>query len=100
MMPRRPRYRLQLNLQGLEIRDALPREFPTLLNEVVLDAARLRGGEGLHPIDGPLAHRHLWSSPAASSRLRLLRRRRRDRGVHVDILQVHRVESTRVLHEV
>ena len=56
------------NLQRLEIRDTLLREFPVLLDEVVLDPADLRGGEGLHPVDAALAHRDLRVSPAAPTR--------------------------------
>src|SRR4051794_40216335 len=47
--------RQRSDVQGLEIRDALLRKLPALLDEVVLDSPGLRGGEGLHPVDGALA---------------------------------------------
>ena len=60
--------RLRSNLQRLEIRDTLLREFPALLDKVVLDPACLRSSEGLHPIDGAFAHRNLRPAPSASPR--------------------------------
>ena len=42
-------------------------EFPALLDEVVLHASCLRGGEGLDPVDAASAHRHLRASPSAPS---------------------------------
>ena len=45
--------------EGLEIRDALLGQFPCLLDEVILDPADLRGGEGFYPIDAALAKRDL-----------------------------------------
>src|SRR5579871_7051536 len=47
------------DLQCLQIGDALLREFPALLDKIVLDPAYLRRPEGLHPIDGASAERDL-----------------------------------------
>src|SRR5205823_375316 len=73
--------RRRSNIQSLEIRDTLLREFPVLLDKVVLDPAYLRSGEGLHPIDSALAQRNLRASPAAASRRRTLGWRSRNRSV-------------------
>ena len=55
------------NLKRLEVGDALLRELPVLLDEVVLDAAGLRCGEGLHPVDGALADSNLRARRSASA---------------------------------
>ena len=81
---------LRSNIQGLKVIDTLLREFPTLFHEVVPDSADLRGGEGLDPIDAAFAEGNLRVAPA----------RGRSRGLHVHVLQMHGVETARVLQEV
>ena len=76
---------LRSNLEGLEIRDTLLREFPALLDEVVPDPANFRRGKGLHPIDTATAERNLRVSPLAFT----LSRPRWSRGLQVHVLQMH-----------
>src|SRR5262249_44769224 len=91
---------LPSNFERLEIRDALLRELPGLLDEVILYTGCFGGAEGLDPIDGPCSDGNLGSSPAAPASVGALRRGRRDRGVHVDILEMHRNETAGILHEI
>src|SRR5262249_42675204 len=88
------------NLEGLQISHALLREFPVLLDEIVLDSAALRGLESLHPVNGAFAHRNLRISGSASPGRRSLWRGCRSRGVHIYILEMHREEAARILLEV
>src|SRR5437667_7185370 len=46
---------LQSDVQRLQVRDALHRQLPALLDEVVLQASRLRRREDLRPVDRILA---------------------------------------------
>src|SRR5690242_15634324 len=102
----------RLRSSGLELlqeRDALLGQLHALLDEVVLDAARLRRLERLRPVDTALADRLLPASAAATARRARLSARRRSgrrcrrsrrRLLEVDVLQVHRDEAPGVFREV
>ncbi|NUQ68151.1 MAG: hypothetical protein HUU18_07735, partial [Phycisphaerales bacterium] len=57
----------QSNAESLEIRDALLREFPVLLDKIVSDPALLRCGKCSYPVDAALTKRNLRATPGAAT---------------------------------
>src|SRR5262245_25728331 len=94
-----------LDFQCFQEGHARFRQLHVLLDEIVLHASDLRGPERLDPVDAPLADRRLHPATATSSTsssstgVRSWRRRRR-RGVQIDVLHVHRDEAARMLGEI
>ena len=90
----------------LQVRDALHRQIPRLLDEVVLDAADLRRREHLRPVDRVLADRQSTAAaPAARRRRRALARRLPRRflrrgldGQHARARRLHALRGVDPLH--